>query len=509
MRRGTLLLAGAVPLMAGTGCRGRATASQVVVVAIESSPASLDPRVGTDAQSERIDELVFDSLVRKDEHFAMQPALAERWEQTDALTWVFHLRPNVRFHDGRPLEAEDVAWTIRSMIDGTVVTPKSGALSSVADAEARDRRTLIIHLRRGDASLLFNLSDGVFGVVPRGSGKEVAEHPVGSGPFRFVSAGEDKEVVLERNPASWSGVPRLRGVRFAVVPDAITTALELEKGEVDAESNAITLDMVHSLRRRPGLRIESGPSSVVMYLNFNVAEGPLRDVRVRRAIRYAMDRQAIVSALWRGQARLADSLLPPEHWAYEPGTTGDEPRHDPALANALLEGAGYRADRNGTRLRLEMKTSTDETTRLMAVILQQQMRAAGIDLEIRAAEFGTFYADITRGAFQMYALRWIGSNEDPAIFAYCFGSEMMPPHGGNRGHFKDRAVDDLLHQAARAQEEGEQKAIYGEVQRRVAEILPMIPLWYPNNEIVHTERLHGVSPAVNGSYDWLRTAWLE
>ena len=493
----------------GTGCHRGAAGSRVAVVAIESSPASLDPRVGTDAQSERIDGLLFDSLVRKDEHFAMQPALAERWEQADELTWVFHLRPGVHFHDGRPLEAEDAAWTIRSMMDGSVVTAKSGALGAIASAEALDRTTLVLHLRRPDASLLFNLSDGVFGVVPRGSGKELAEHPVGSGPFRFVSAGEDKEVVLARNDACWSGAPRLEGVRFAVVPDAITTALELEKGEIDAESNAITLDMVHSLRGRPGLEIESGPSSVVMYLNFNVAEGPLRDERVRRAIGYAIDRSAIISALWRGQARLADSLLPPEHWAHAPESEPPVYEHDAARASELLETAGYRADRSGVRLRLTMKTSTDETTRLMAVILQQQMRAAGIDLGIRAAEFGTFYADITRGAFQMYALRWIDSNEDPEIFRYCFGSAMMPPHGGNRGHYEDGVLDDLLGKAAGAPDLGERRKIYGEVQRRLEEKLPMMPLWYPNNEIVHTSRLHGVAPAVNGSYDWLRTAWLE
>ena len=504
------MLAWGMLLLCGmSGCRQQAVVSQVAVVAIESSPASLDPRVGTDAQSERIAGLLFDPLVRKDEHFAMQPALAERWEQTDALTWVFHLRPGVRFHDGRPLEAEDVAWTIRSMLDGSVVTAKSGALGAIASVEVRNRTTLVLHLRRPDASLLFNLSDGVFGVVPRGSGKNLAEHPVGSGPFRFVRASEDKEVVLERNRASWSGVPRLAGVRFAVVPDAITTALELEKGEVDAESNAITLDMVHSLRGRRGLRIESGPSSVVLYLNFNVAEGPLRDVRVRQAIGYALDRSAIISALWRGQARLADSLLPPEHWAHADAGQLPSYAHDPVKAVQLLEAAGYRADRSGLRLHLTMKTSTDETTRLMAVILQQQMRAVGIDLGIRAAEFGTFYADISRGAFQMYALRWIGSNEDPAIFRYCFGSAMMPPHGGNRGHFVDRTLDELLDTAAGAQDRAEQKRLYSEVQQQLGDMLPMIPLWYPNTEIVHTERLHGVTPAVNGSYDWLRTAWLE
>ena len=481
----------------------------VAVMMIESSPASLDPRIGTDAQSERIDGLLFDSLVRKDEHFALQPALATAWEQPEPRTWIFHLRHDVRFHNGRPLEAEDVAWTIRSMLDGSLVTAKAGAFAAVERVEVNDPYTITIHLRRADAALLFNLSDGLFGVVPRGAGRDFAQQPIGSGPFRFVRATEDKELVVTRNAAYWDGVPRLSGVRFAVVPDAITTALELEKGTADAESNGITLDMVQALRTRPNLRTETGPSSVVVYLNFNVDDPRLSDVRVRQAIACAVDRQAIIDSLWRGQARLADSLLPPDHWARAPAAMLAHYDHDPARARALLDAAGLHPGRDGIRLHLSIKTSTDETTRLMATILQQQLRDVGIDLGIRSSEFGTFYADITRGAFQLYALRWIGANEDPDIFRYCFGSSMAPPHGGNRGHFSSSLVDALLAEAAASTDRTERERVYVQLQQVLAEQLPMIPLWYPNNEIVHTVRLHGITPSPSGSFTWLEKAWIQ
>ncbi len=476
---------------------------------IESSPASLDPRVGTDAQSERIDGLLFDPLVRKDEHFHLRPALAMQWEQSDPRTWIFHLRPGVRFHDGRPVEAEDVAWTILSMINGALITAKAGAFAAVERVEVIDPLTIAVHLRRPDAALLFNLSDGLFGVVPRGSGRELAQQPIGSGPFQFVRATEDKEVVVARNPAYWDGVPRLSGVRFAVVPDAITTALELEKGSADAESNGITLDMVHALRNRPNLRTETGPSSVVIYLTFNVTDPSLRDVRVRQAIALAMDRHAIIDALWRGRAHLADSLLPPGHWARAAASTLPQYAHDPQRAMALLDAAGHHPGADGVRLRLSIKTSTDETTRLMATVLQQQLRAVGIDLAIRSAEFGTFYADITRGAFQLYALRWIGSNEDPDIFRYCFASGMTPPKGGNRGHYSNPEVDRLLSDAAATADLAKRKQDYMRVQQILAEQLPTLPLWYPDNEVVHTTRLHDVVPNASGSFDWLRTAWID
>ena len=143
---------------------------------------------------------------------------------------------------------------------------------------------------------------------------------------------------------------------------------------------------------------------------------------MRQAVACAMDRQAIVNAIWRGQARLASTLLPVGHWAAANDAELAQYPHDPARAQSLLEEAGFPAGKDGVRLRLTMKTSTDETTRLMAAVLQQQMRAAGIRLEIRSAEFGTFYSDVTRGAFEIYALRWIGSNEDPDIFRYAYGS---------------------------------------------------------------------------------------
>lgn len=497
------------------GCSRRIDDRHTVVMIIESSPNNLDLRQGTDAQSERVGGQIFDALVKKDEHFNLQPWLATSWERPDPLTWILHLRDGVRFHDGRPLEAEDVAWTIRSMVDGTLITAKGGAFAAVNKIDTPSRLTLVVHLKYPDAGLLFNMSDGLFGVVPRGSGRDFGLHPIGSGPFRFVSAVQDKEVVVERNPDYWAGFPAppvgrhsIERIRFAVVPDTITSALELQKGSADVASNVVTLDMVHTLQSVPNLQVESGPSSVVIYTNFNVRDPVLRDRRVRQAIAYAMDRQEIVDAIWRGQAQLANTLLPAGHWA---GASGDEMiqyPHDVERAQRLLEEAGFHAGKDGVRLRITLKTSTDETTRLMAAVLQQQLRAAGIRLEIRSAEFGTFYADVTRGAFQMYALRWIGSNEDPDIFRYGYASSAFPPKGANRGHYSNPQVDTLLNAAAGEMNQVKRHDDYVEVQKILAEELPGIPLWYPNNEVIHTRRIENVRLRASGNFDFLREAWM-
>jgi peptide/nickel transport system substrate-binding protein len=295
-------------------------------------------------------------------------------------------------------------------------------------------------------------------------------------------------------------------IRFTVVPDTITSALELKKGSADLASNVVTLDMVHTLEAEPKLKVESGAGSPVVYVTFNVTDKLLKDKRVRQAVACAIDRQAIVNAIWRGQGRLANTLLPAGHWA---AATNDELAqypHDVVRAQRLLEEAGFPAGKNGVRMRLTMKTSTDETTRLMAAVLQQQLRAAGIALEIRSAEFGTFYADVSKGAFQIYALRWIGSNEDPDIFRYAYGSGSFPPKGGNRGRYSNARVDALLAEASASLDRAVRKKDYVEVQQILSEELPGIPLWYPNNEVVHTRRVLNVRPRASGNFDFLREA---
>ena len=484
-----------------------------VVMIIESSPNNLDLRQGTDAQSERVGGLIFDALVKKDEHYELQPWLATSWEQPDASTWVFHLHDGVRFHDGRPLEAEDVAYTIRSLIDGSLASAKGGSFIAVDKVEVRDRLTVVVHTKHPDAGLLFNMSDGLFGVVPRGSGRDFGLHPIGSGPFRFVSAVQDKEVIVERNHDYWAGMPevltgahRVERITFQVVPDTITSALELEKGSADLASNVVTLDMVHTLEMKRNIEVASGPGSPVVYLTFNVTDPLLRDKRVRQAVASAIDRQAIVEAVWRGQARLANTLLPVGHWAAANDAQMALYPHNVSRAQRLLDEAGFPAGKDGVRMRLTMKTSTDESTRLMAAVLQQQLRTAGIRLDIRSAEFGTFYADVTKGAFQIYALRWIGSNEDPDIFRYAYGTGSFPPKGGNRGRYSNPRVDALLAEAAASEDRAVRRADYVEVQRILADELPSIPMWYPNNEVVHTLRITNVRPRASGNFDFLREA---
>jgi peptide/nickel transport system substrate-binding protein len=253
-------------LLALAGCHSAPRDPGTVVFLIESSPANLDPRIGTDGQSEHIDELLFDGLVARDASFHFTPALAESWEQPDPLTLIFHLRSGVRFHDGRPLTARDVLWTINSMRSGAVISPKTAAYAAVDAIEAPDDRTVIFHLKHPDNFLLTNLSTGAIGIVPAGSGRDFWQHPVGTGPSRFVSQQIDQDVVIERNPLSWAVLPKLDRVRFAIVPDAITQSLELEKGSGDVAVNSLPMDSLPVLAARPNLLVEQTPGTQIQYL---------------------------------------------------------------------------------------------------------------------------------------------------------------------------------------------------------------------------------------------------
>jgi peptide/nickel transport system substrate-binding protein len=508
---GFVVIAALLPL---AGCQQQRDPN-TVVVPIESHPANLDPRIGTDAQSERIGQLLFDGLLERDRNFQLRPALAERWESPDPLTYRFHIRHGVRFHDGRPLTARDCAYTLRSIRDGTVPTVKAATFRLVQSIETPDDYTLLVRLSEPYASFLWSLTQGAIGIVPEGAGKDFGARPIGTGAFRFVRQAQDEEVVLERNRDCWNGsggdaaAPGrpVERVQFKVVPDATVRALELRKGAADVALNSLSADMVLALRREKHLRVMAEPGTIYQYLALNLSDPVLRRKEVRQALAYGTDTEPIIRYVWRGMARPAASMLPPNHWAYDGALRPIS--YDPAKAARLLDQAGFRPDRHGVRLRLGIKTSTEETSRQLAAILQQQWRQIGLALDVRSYEFATFYADIVKGAFQIYTLRWIGANNDPDIFEYCFHSRKFPPSGANRGHYSSAEADRLIDLARKESGQGKRREYYARLQELLNDDLPYIHLWYFDNVAVLDQRLSGMTLLPGGDYDFLKTLCLK
>ena len=504
---GALLAATAALCLAGCTHSSTKEAPGTVTFLMDAAPTNLDPRIGADAYSEHVHGLIFSSLLGRDDKMNPTPDLATSWEIPDPLTYVFHLRHGVKFHDGRGLTSADVKYTFDTILAGPLKTPKRGSLKTVASIEAPNAYTVIFHLREPYASLLWTLTTPGIGVVPAGSGSDFAEHPVGTGPFKFVSYTVDEQIVLERNPDYFGTIPQIQDLHMKIVTDALVRALELRKGSADATINSLTPDMAVTLAKEQGVRVDQQPGTSLAYLAFNFEDPILGKREVRQALAYATDRDTIIKYLLRGQARPASSLLPPNHWAFD----SDVPQYnfDPQRAEALLDQAGLKRGPDGVRVRLTLKTSTDESTRLMSEAIAEQWKRVGVVLELRPLEFATLYVDITRGTFQIYSLRWVGANNDPDIFDYVFNSKKTPPDGANRGRYRNPELDALLNQARVEMDREKRKELLSRIQNIIATDEPYINLWYVDNVCVHRDRLTNIQISPDGSYDFLAALTLR
>jgi len=444
-------------------------------------------------------------LTELDEQRIPRGDLAETWDMPDPRTYVFHLRQGVKFQDGRLLTSADVKYTFDSILDRSVMSAKRGALRFVTSIQAPDTSTVIFHLSEPNGWFLTDICRPAFGVVPAGSGSGTAEHPMGTGAFRFVSAQQDDNVVLERNSTYFRTPPKIEMVRFRIVPEAVVRALELRKGSADLEVSSLAPDMIPVLRRQASLDISERPGTNYAYIAFNFENPVMAQKDVRLALAYATNREEIIRYLYRGQARIANGPLPASSWAYEPEIA--HYGYDPQRAEQLLDSAGFprKAENGGMRIKLTIKTSTDESTRLLGAVLQEEWHKVGIDLELRSMEPATLASDIARGDFELYTLRWIGANNDPEFYEFAFSSKSFPPMGGNRGHYRNPAVDALLDQARVENDLGKRRELFSKVQKIIAEDMPYMSLWFMDNVSVYRKRISGVELSASGDYDFLRT----
>ena len=499
----------------GTGCAVAPEEDPSYVrVAITSSPRDLDPRSGVDEVSQRLHQLIFSPLFKLDAHLQVVPNVATGWETPDPTTYIVHLRSDVRFHDGSLLTADDVVFTFGSFLEPSFVSGRKGAYRPLKSVEAIDRQTVKFTMREPFGSFPIQL---VMGIVKRGA-TNTSTRPIGTGPYAFVSATADDRVVLKRFDGYFEGPARNAGLVLKVVPDDTMRGLELRKGTIDVNVNDVSPDIVHELERTGEVKVTTAPGIDYAYVVLNMRDPILGDVRVRQALAYAVDRRAIVEHLRRGLATPAVGLLPPMSWASlsgppseplsEKGMAAGMPEfpYDPARARQLLDEAGYRdPDGDGPRARfsLTLKISTTEFTRLQATVLQQDWKRIGVDVALRSSELSTFLGDVAKGQFQMASAQFVGIT-DPDMLRRVFQSSQVPPVGQNRGYFRDPAIDALIDRATRSTDDAERRAIYGEVQRRVAQAVPYISLWHKTNVVIARPDIGGVSVTANADFIFLR-----
>jgi peptide/nickel transport system substrate-binding protein len=484
------------------GCRGAVERPVgTIQVDIESSPTATDPRFSTDAISSRINELVFEGMVRIGRDGGFENQLAESVERPAPDTVVFHLRRGLRFSDGRSFGARDVVYTYNSMLDPRSHSGKRAGFAYLKSIEAFDAVTVIMTTKGPFAPALEMAS---LGIVPFGTplpARATGVAPPGIGPFRMTGFSRDESVILERSATDANRPGGVARITFKIVPDPTVRALELAEGVCDLSENNVDPEMIGWLDSQPAVHVKLAPGTTFRYMFFNFRNPALRDVRVRRAFAYAIDRRAMANSMLRRTARVANGVLTPENWAYSGAVA--EYHYDPARARELLDDAGYRADSRGRRdLRFVFKT-TPQGARL-AQAIQAMLKQVGVEVEIRSNEWSTFYSDIQAGNFDLAAKNWVGIS-DPNHFQMIFDSHMTPPAGANHGAYSNPAMDALLARGAITLDINERKRIYAGVQAIAADDLPYLPLWWDDTIVARAERLAGFEAYPNGSLRSLAT----
>ncbi|HKC64852.1 MAG TPA: ABC transporter substrate-binding protein [Pyrinomonadaceae bacterium] len=505
------------------GCRNRQ--SGAFVIAISDKILTLDALSAqtVDAGSERLRQMLFNSLVRKNEKFEYVGELASNIDTSqDGLTVTFTLRDGVTFHDGKPLTAADAKYTLDTLLASSSAKATSfyegtgnARQPFITSVDAPDARTLVIHLRRPWIQLFVNLVP--INIIPSGSIATQKDKPIGSGPFKFKSFDATQQVVeLEANPNYWEGAPQIQNIRLRVITDASPLQAELMSGTVQLAPNAtnLTPDIFPSLAQNANLKVEQFAGANVVYIGFNVTKPPVSDARVRQAICYAIDRETIIHDLLLGQAKLAHSILPEESWAYSAGTKYN---YDPEKAKQLLDQAGFRdPDGDGPKMRfkepLVLKISTSAATRQYAGVIQDYLKRVGIPLEIESLENATITDQQIKGEYQMMSRVSVGGNQDPIFLRDLFATSGIPTAertGFNRTRYSNPELDPILEEAANAADKEKAKALYARAQEIIARDVPMFPLWYPNIMVVAARNVSNIKMKGDGDWSFTRNLTIE
>jgi len=430
-----------------------AVARDRLAVALQLEPPTLDPTSGA---ASAIDEVtyrtIFEGLTTLDPTGRAVPLLATRWEMApDARSYVFHLRPNVRFQDGTPFDASIVAFSLlRAGAPGST-NAMAGALGQIAGVDAIDPLTARIRLRGPDAGLPITLAYGdAVMVAPRSAGS-LATRPIGTGPFRFGDWRRGDRLTLVRNPAYWGAAPSLARIDFHFIADPAAAYAAARGHSVDLFTDYPAPENIASLARDPSLKVTSGPSEGEVILALNNARGPFRDLRVRQAIAHAIDRRAIIDGAMYGYGTPIGSHFPPQSPDHV-DLTGLYP-HNLVRARALLAAAGY-----PDGFAVTLKLPPTPYARRSGEIVAAQLRSIGIRVTIIPVEWAQWLDEVyTRHVFDMTIVAHV-EPFDYAIYGrpdYYFG-------------YDGAAVRALLDRLRAAGDPAERHALLVAIQRRIA-----------------------------------------
>lgn len=507
MRKVSILLVLGLMVLAVAGCGGgeQALEDTQIIIGLQAEPTTLDPAQLTDYNSSRAAMEMYDSLIRfKDGSTELEPGLATEWEiSDDGLEYTFKLRQGVKFHDGTPFDADAVKFNIDRQIDPEHPYHDTGefgyadfTFGMVEEVVVVDAETVKIILNEPFAPFLANMAMHAAAIVSpeaiKEYGKDISQNPVGTGPFKFVSWNPGVEVILEKNEDYWRGAPNVDRLIFRPIDEDQTRLTELEAGNIDFIVG-IPPDDLERLKDDADLQVVEQPGMHTWYVALNCQRPPFNDVRVRQAVNYAINKEAIVDNILKGTGVLAKNILPPVIWSYTDDV--QDYSYNPEKARELLKEAGY--DESMTiDFYVPKSGSGMQQPVTMATAIQSDLEAVGIKTNIQQLEWGTYldkmFQPVDKSDVLMHALSWLGDNGDPDNFLYILLSgEQWPTNGFNEGFYKNPEVDKLLKEARIISDQDKRVELYQQAQKLIMADSPLVVVDHETQIVAMKKKIKG------------------
>lgn len=487
-RKIALLLITAMLAMGFAGCGGsepaggstepkEAAEGGTLIVGLQGDPTTYNPDSSNDDFAYFVCQNIFNRLLKLDVENNFVPDLADSWSVSeDAKEYTFNLAKGVKWHDGQPFTSEDVKWTFEAIIKNN--GPIAANLSAVEEIVCKDDNTVVMKLKRPDAGFLSTLSWYACFIMPKhiyeGTdwiANPASKNPIGTGPFRFVEHKNGISVELEANKDYFRGSPKIDRLVFQIIADSNTAVQAFYNGELDVLGISAPLSEVAKFEAAQGVKVVKSPLLSRVYIDPNMAREPFNKPEVRQAVALCVNPQEIVDKAFKGVGQVGTTFYSPMvPWAYDGNAR--LPERDTAKARELLEKAGYKPDKDGNYLSLELDVFSDAPFPDIATIVQSNLKEAGIDVRINVLEGAAWVQKCMTD--KDYDLTILGGMQgpDPSALYNRIGSKGTMNFRG----YSNPEVDRLLEEAASTGVQEERGAKYKEVQQIMAREIPIIPI---------------------------------